>query len=227
MTEHALGRPAEESRQRFDGYDSVFDEGVWHRGHALTERARRMCGGSTEAGIGPGDRVVVMMADSPEAPIVYQALWAAGAAVAPAVSLVPPDELGNDALRDSGAGRPACRSWRATATPRPARSPRSTRRAAGWLAPACHRPTALTPGWAPAKPRQRRRAQPGAAPITPGETAPPSPARDTTPDQAPHRPRRERLLPQAPPETLRSTGRGAGPARVSLFYIPVSHVPIP
>ncbi|MGW3346585.1 AMP-binding protein [Nonomuraea rubra] len=102
MTEQTLGRLAEESWSRFDDHDSVYYEGVWHRSHALAERARRMCGGFAEAGIRPGDRVAVMMANSPEVPIVYQALWAAGAVVTPVVFLVGPEEL-RHVLLDSGA----------------------------------------------------------------------------------------------------------------------------
>ncbi|AQZ68352.1 Long-chain-fatty-acid--CoA ligase [[Actinomadura] parvosata subsp. kistnae] len=102
MTEQTLGRLAEESWSRFDDHDSMYYEGVWHRSHTLAERARRMCGGFTEAGIRPGDRVAVMMANSPEVPIVYQALWAAGAVVTPVVFLVGPEEL-RHVLLDSGA----------------------------------------------------------------------------------------------------------------------------
>jgi long-chain acyl-CoA synthetase len=102
VTEQTLGLLAEESWSRFDDYDSVFYEGVWHRSHALAERARRMCGGFAAAGIGPGDRVVVMMANSPEVPLIYQALWAAGAVVTPVVFLVGADEL-RHILTDSGA----------------------------------------------------------------------------------------------------------------------------
>ncbi|MET7331578.1 AMP-binding protein [Nonomuraea sp. NPDC005650] len=102
MTEQTLGELAEESWGRFDDHDATFYEGVWHRSHALAERARRMCGGFAEAGIGPGDRVVVMMATSPEVPLIYQALWAAGAVVTPVVFLVGADEL-RHILLDSGA----------------------------------------------------------------------------------------------------------------------------
>ncbi|MFG1707553.1 class I adenylate-forming enzyme family protein [Nonomuraea sp. M3C6] len=102
MTEQTLGQLAEESWNRFDDHDSVFYEGVWHRSHALAERARRMCGGFVEAGIGPGDRVVVMMATSPEVPLIYQALWAAGAVVTPVVFLVGTEEL-RHILTNSGA----------------------------------------------------------------------------------------------------------------------------
>ncbi|GAA3711889.1 long-chain fatty acid--CoA ligase [Nonomuraea antimicrobica] len=102
MTERTLGRLAEESWDRFDDHDSIFYEGVWHRSHALAVRARRMSGGFAEAGIRPGDRVAVMMANSPEVPLVYQALWAAGAVVTPVVFLVGQEEL-RHILLDSGA----------------------------------------------------------------------------------------------------------------------------
>ncbi|GGO81428.1 AMP-binding protein [Nonomuraea cavernae] len=102
MSELTLGRLAEESWSRFDDFDSVFYDGVWHRSHALAERARRVCGGIVEAGIRPGDRVVVMMANSPEVPLIYQALWAAGAVVTPVVFLVGAEEL-RHILTDSGA----------------------------------------------------------------------------------------------------------------------------
>ncbi|WP_214326455.1 class I adenylate-forming enzyme family protein [Nonomuraea sediminis] len=97
-----LGRLAEESWERFGDYESVFYEGTWHRSHALAERARRVCGGLIEAGIGPGDRVVVMMANSPEVPLIYQAVWSAGAVVTPVVFLVGAEEL-RHILTDSGA----------------------------------------------------------------------------------------------------------------------------
>lgn len=100
--EHTLGRLAEESWDRFDDYDQVFYDGAWHRSHTLAQRARRVCGGFAELGIAPGDRVVVMMATCPEVPIIYQALWAAGAVVTPVVFLVGADEL-RHILTDSGA----------------------------------------------------------------------------------------------------------------------------
>lgn len=102
MTEQTLGRLAEESWRRFDDHDAIFYEGTWHRSHTLAERARRACGGFVAAGIRPGDRVVVMMANSPEVTIVYQALWAAGAVVTPVVFLVSSEEL-RHILLDSGA----------------------------------------------------------------------------------------------------------------------------
>ncbi|MEV0148719.1 MULTISPECIES: AMP-binding protein [unclassified Nonomuraea] len=102
MGELTLGRLAEEAWNRFDDHDAVHYDGVWHRGHALAERARRVCGGFVEAGIRPGDRVAVMMANSPDVAVIYQALWAAGAVVTPVVSLVGAGEL-RHILTDSGA----------------------------------------------------------------------------------------------------------------------------
>ncbi|RJL33143.1 class I adenylate-forming enzyme family protein [Bailinhaonella thermotolerans] len=97
---HTLGRLAEESWNRFDDYDALYYEGRWHRSHELAGRARRAAGGITGLGVRPGDRVVVMMATCPEVPIVYQALWAAGAVVTPVVFLIGPEELAH-ILRDS------------------------------------------------------------------------------------------------------------------------------
>ncbi|MFI7148331.1 AMP-binding protein [Nonomuraea sp. NPDC050022] len=102
MSELTLGRLAEESWSRFDDFDAVHYEGVWHRAHALAERARKVCGGLVEAGVRPGDRVVVMMANSPEVGLIYEAIWAAGAVVTPVVFLVGPAEL-RHILDDSGA----------------------------------------------------------------------------------------------------------------------------
>ncbi|GIH91796.1 class I adenylate-forming enzyme family protein [Planobispora siamensis] len=91
--EHTLGRLAEESWTRFGDFDSLYYEGTWHRARTLAERARRCSGGFGAFGIRPGDRVVVMMVTSPEVPLVYQALWAAGAVVTPVVFLVGAEEL--------------------------------------------------------------------------------------------------------------------------------------
>ncbi|GAA0946472.1 class I adenylate-forming enzyme family protein [Nonomuraea longicatena] len=97
-----LGRLAEESWDRFGDHDAVFYDDAWHRRHTLAERARRVCGGLVEAGVRPGDRVAVMMATSPEVAVVYQAVWAAGAAVLPVIALAGPDEV-RHMLADSAA----------------------------------------------------------------------------------------------------------------------------
>ncbi|HEY7484038.1 MAG TPA: AMP-binding protein [Streptosporangiaceae bacterium] len=97
-----LSRLTEESWQRFDDHDSLFFEGTWYRSHDLAHRARRVSGGFAELGIRPGDRVAVMMANCPEVPITYWALWRSGAVVTPVVFLVSAEEL-KHILADSGA----------------------------------------------------------------------------------------------------------------------------
>lgn len=88
-----LGRLTEESWERIDDYDALLFEGTWYRSQDLAQRARRVAGGMAELGVRPGDRVVVMMANCPEVPITYQALWRAGAAITPVVFLVSHEEL--------------------------------------------------------------------------------------------------------------------------------------
>jgi long-chain acyl-CoA synthetase len=91
--QHHLGRLAEETFERLGDNDSLFFEGTTYTSGQLFDRACRLAGGLIELGVEPGDRVVVMMANCPEVPIVYQALWRAGAAITPAIFLLPPDEL--------------------------------------------------------------------------------------------------------------------------------------
>lgn len=49
-----------------------------------------------------GDRVVIVMANCPEVPVAYGATWRAGAAITPAMFLLPPDEI-RRIIEDSGA----------------------------------------------------------------------------------------------------------------------------
>jgi long-chain acyl-CoA synthetase len=99
---HTLGRLAEEAWARHSDHDSLFFEGTWFRSHELAERARRATGGFIAAGVRPGDRVIVLMANCPEVFITYTALWRAGAVVTPVVFLASEDEV-RHILRDSGA----------------------------------------------------------------------------------------------------------------------------
>src|SRR5262245_6478563 len=77
-------------------------EGHWHRSATLHNRARRVSMGLRQAGVRPGDRVIVMMANCPEVGIVYHALWRAGAVVTPVVFLLTAAEL-RHIISDSGA----------------------------------------------------------------------------------------------------------------------------
>lgn len=100
--QHNLARLGEESFARLGDHDSLLFEGTWYRSGELHERARRLAGGLIELGIAPGDRVVVFMANSPDVGVAYWALWRSGAAITPAIFLLPPEEL-RHVVGDSGA----------------------------------------------------------------------------------------------------------------------------
>ncbi|HEV2686389.1 MAG TPA: AMP-binding protein [Actinomycetota bacterium] len=71
-------------------------------GAAICTSARRLAGGLIELGIAAGDRVVVFMANSPDVGVAYWALWRSGAAITPAIFLLPAEEL-RYIVGDSGA----------------------------------------------------------------------------------------------------------------------------
>ncbi len=100
--EHNLARLAESASETKGDYESLLFEGGWHRSGELAERARRLAVGLTELGVAAGDRVAVMMANSPEVGIVYNAVWRAGAVVTPVMFLLSVEDL-EHVLRDSGA----------------------------------------------------------------------------------------------------------------------------
>jgi len=97
-----LARLAEEALDRLGDRPALFYEGVWHSSGALHDRARRVATGLRSIGVGPGDRVVVFMANCPEVGIAYAAIWRAGAVVTPVVFLISRPEL-RHILSDSGA----------------------------------------------------------------------------------------------------------------------------
>lgn len=96
---HQLGVLAERAAAR--GGELVF-EGRRYGAAEGWQRTLRLAGGLRAAGVAPGDRVVVLMANCPEVPISYAALWWIGAVVTPVVFLVSAPEL-THILTDSGA----------------------------------------------------------------------------------------------------------------------------
>lgn len=98
MTCH-LGQLAEDAAGR--GGTLVFEGASYDTGEGHA-RAVRLAGGLASAGVLPGDRVVVLMANCPEVAIAYDAIWRAGAVVAPVVFLLTAAELAH-VLTDSGA----------------------------------------------------------------------------------------------------------------------------
>ena len=83
-----LARLAEEALQRLGDHPAVYYEGTWYRSGDLHSRARRAATGLQAMGVGPGERVVVFMANCPEVGIVYSAIWRAGAVVTPVIFLI-------------------------------------------------------------------------------------------------------------------------------------------
>lgn len=91
---HNLARQAEHHLESIGGGQPyVCYEGRWYTRAELFDRARRIAGGLRDLGIEPGDRVVIVTANSPDVGVLYQALWRAGAVVTPAIFLLPPSEL--------------------------------------------------------------------------------------------------------------------------------------
>jgi long-chain acyl-CoA synthetase len=99
---HHLALLAERAFERLGDHESLIYEGRRYRSGQLFDRARRLAAGLAGIGISPGDRIVVLMANCPEVPVAYSAVWRAGAVVTPVVFLVTPAEL-EHILADSGA----------------------------------------------------------------------------------------------------------------------------
>ena len=94
MGDWHLARLAEQAFERLGDHKALWFDGDWFSTGQLRERASRIGRGLVELGIAPGDRVVVMLPNSPIVPGVYNAIWRAGAAVTPLMFLLPPDEVG-------------------------------------------------------------------------------------------------------------------------------------
>lgn len=100
--ETSLARQAEVALERLGDHPSLFYDGVWYSSGELHLRARRLATGLRGLGVRPGDRVVVLMANSSEVGVVYQGLWRIGAVVTPVIFLISPPELAH-ILDDSSA----------------------------------------------------------------------------------------------------------------------------
>jgi long-chain acyl-CoA synthetase len=98
----SLQRLADDSWARDAGRSELRFEGRSWTSAELADRTRRLAGGLRAAGVQPGDRIVVCMANCPEVGITYQAVWRAGAVATPVLFLLSEDEL-RHVLADSGA----------------------------------------------------------------------------------------------------------------------------
>jgi long-chain acyl-CoA synthetase len=98
----SLQRLAEQSWDRLGARSVLHYEDEQWTGDQLAERIRRVAAGLQEAGLEPGERVVVCMANCPEVSITYSAIWRTGAVATPVLFLLSEDEL-RHVLSDSGA----------------------------------------------------------------------------------------------------------------------------
>lgn len=99
----SLAELAEQFFQTWGDRPALWYDGRWWRSAELRDRTMTWATGlREECGVQPGDRVVVMMANSPEVGIAYQAIWRLGAVVTPVVFLLAGAELAH-VLHDSGA----------------------------------------------------------------------------------------------------------------------------
>jgi long-chain acyl-CoA synthetase len=98
----SLQRLAGQYWQRDAGQSQLHFEGRMWTSAELANRAQRLSGGLRAAGLRPGDRVVVCMANCPEVGVTYHAVWRAGAVATPVLFLLSEDEL-RHVLSDSGA----------------------------------------------------------------------------------------------------------------------------
>ncbi len=93
---------ADEAWERDAGRSELYFEGSRWTADQLADRIRRLSGGLRTAGVAPGDRVVVCMANCPDVTVTYHAIWRAGAVATPVLFLLSADEL-RHVLTDSAA----------------------------------------------------------------------------------------------------------------------------
>ena len=101
-TEPHVGRLAEEWVSRHGDYPAVWFEGRWWGSAEMLEFSGRIAGGLLALGIEAGDRIVITMPNRPEVPVLYHAVWRAGAVVTPAMFLLTEADL-RHVIADAGA----------------------------------------------------------------------------------------------------------------------------
>ena len=91
-----------DSLARFGVHDAVRFEGRIRTNEEQELLARKLAAVLRARGVGPGDRVVVMMPNCPEIFCAFQAVWKIGAVILPVMPQLGPREVGY-LLEDSGA----------------------------------------------------------------------------------------------------------------------------
>ncbi|HET7531261.1 MAG TPA: AMP-binding protein, partial [Mycobacteriales bacterium] len=84
----SLQRLGELASERLGGESRLFFEDQQFTGLELAARTRRLSQGFRDAGLEPGERVVVCMANCPEVGLTYSAVWRAGAVNTPVLFLL-------------------------------------------------------------------------------------------------------------------------------------------
>ena len=98
----SLARLTELAWDRFGDQSRLLFEGTLFTGGQLATRVRRLAEGFRTAGLRPGERVVVCMANCPQVGLTYSAVWRAGGATTPVLFLLSEEEL-RHVLHDSAA----------------------------------------------------------------------------------------------------------------------------
>lgn len=84
---------AEQNLAEFGEYERLIFEGRSYTNLQLHEQAARFAGALSALGLGPDDRVVVMMPNGPEVFVSYEGIWRAGMTAIPVLFLLEAHEL--------------------------------------------------------------------------------------------------------------------------------------
>jgi long-chain acyl-CoA synthetase len=84
---------ADQNLATFGEYERLVFEGERVTNRQLHERSCRLANGLRAAGIGAGDKVVVLMMNSPDVLVSYPAIWRAGGVVIPVLFLLETEEV--------------------------------------------------------------------------------------------------------------------------------------
>jgi long-chain acyl-CoA synthetase len=101
-TGSSLQRLAEAAWQRVGDASTLIFEGETFGSAGIAARTRRFSTGLRDAGLSPGERVIVCMSNCVEVGIAYNAVWRAGAVTTPVLFLLSEEEL-RHVLSDSEA----------------------------------------------------------------------------------------------------------------------------
>ena len=88
-----LAELAEQNIREFGEYVSLIFCDEEYTNVQMHEKAKRLEGGLKKLGIKPGDRVIVLLPNSPEVLMSYEAIWRAGATIVPVIFLLEPHEI--------------------------------------------------------------------------------------------------------------------------------------